>query len=106
MGDNKLKGVSEVVRPFSGDGDVVAWLKKSKISCQVKEKRGCGNLSASVFGRGCIGFALRDEEENQSNATSIVKKLKEAFTESEFAAYGKLGRVKWLENKWMYLLTR
>ena len=37
MGDNKLKGVSEVMRPFSGDGDVVAWLKKAELVAKLKK---------------------------------------------------------------------
>ena len=42
-----------------------------------------------------LGLCLEMREEDQSNATSIEERLKDAFTDGEFAAYGKLGRVKW-----------
>ena len=95
MGDNKLKGVSEVMRPFSGDGDVVAWLKKAELVAKLKKIEDVASFLPLYLEGDALALYLEMREEDQSNATSIVERLKEAFTDGEFAAYGKLGRVKW-----------
>ena len=86
MGDNKLKGVSEVMRSFSGDGDVVAWLKKAKLVAKLKKIEDVANFLPLYLEGDALALYLEVREEDQSNATSIVERLKEAFTNGEFAA--------------------
>ena len=94
MGD-KFKGANEVMRPFSGEGDVVACLQKAKLVAKLKKIGDLASFLPLYLEGDALSLYLEMNEEDQLNAARIEERLKDAFTDGEFAAYGKLGRVKW-----------
>ena len=73
MGDNKLKGVSEVMRPFSGDGDVVAWLMKAELVAKLKKTEDVASFLPLYLEGDALALYLEMRDEDQSNAYFRVR---------------------------------
>ena len=85
----------DMIKPFSGEGDLVAWLSKVKLVAKLQEVK---DLSAFVplFLEGdALAIYLELGESEQAIADRIEARLKEAFTDGPFIAFGKMARMKW-----------
>lgn len=90
--------ISDVVRPFSGDADVMQWLTKLEI---VAKLRGIKDL-ASVLPLFLEGpaFSVYSEmkEADKESITAIKRTLTDAFSLNAFQAYEQLTRRRWREE--------
>ena len=94
--DTKMVKISsDMVKPFNGDGDVVAWIKKVEL---VAKLTGITDLSLFLplyLEGGALAVYLEMNDSEQKDADAIVKKLKGAFSDNVFAAYSKLISSSW-----------
>ena len=84
-----------MIKPFNGEGDLVAWLSKVKLVAKLQEVK---DLSAFVplFLEGdALAIYLELGKNEQASADRIEAGLKETFTDGPFVAFGKMTHMKW-----------
>ena len=87
----KVRLGSDVLKPFSGEGDMVAWLKKSRLHL-VDD---VASLLPLYLERDAPALYMEMKEEDQMDISQIEARLKEAYTDGAFTAYRKLTMVRW-----------
>ena len=92
MGD-RVKLSRDILRPFTGEGDVVAWLNKLKLVTKLQKIEDIATLITMYLEGNALAVYLEMRKRDQSDAESIEKGLKTAFSEDSFEAYNKLRRV-------------
>lgn len=95
----KVRLSSDVMKSFNGEGDVVAWLKKVKLVAKLRKIDDEASFIPLYLEGDALALYLEMSDADQLDAGKIEARLKEAFTEGAFAAYGRLGRVKWVGEK-------
>ena len=91
----KVRISSDVIKPFSGVGDVVAWLKKVRLVARLQNVDDVASLVPSYPEGDALALYMEMEETSQRDIEQIESRLKEAFTDNAFAAYRKLTMVRW-----------
>ena len=86
MGD-WVKLSSDILRPFMGEGNVVAWLNKLKLVTKVQQIEDIATLIPMYLEGNALAFDLEVGERDQFDAESIEKGLKTALSEDSFEAY-------------------
>ena len=81
----KVRISSDILKPFSGEGDVVAWLKKVRLVAKL--------LPLYLEGD-ALDLYMEMEEDDQKQIEQIEARLKEVFTDDAFAAYRKVTMIK------------
>lgn len=90
-----IKVSGDMLRPFSGDGDVVAWLQKAKL---VAKLGGVTDLACFIplyLESSALSVYLEMGEKQQADATVIEARLKEVFADGAYVAYAKVVGLKW-----------
>ena len=90
--------ISDVVKPFSGEGDVVQWLDKLEI---VAELRGIADVSKllPLFLEGPAFAVYREmDPDEKGDLTAIKRALTDAFSLNAFQAYEQLTRRCWKDE--------
>ena len=79
--------LTEILEPFSGEGDIVEWLKKVKLVVKLK-KKGKLNCIVPLLLRG-NAFSVYDQmkDEDKENGEKIEEALVNAFSIGRFTAY-------------------
>ncbi|KAG1683689.1 putative uncharacterized transposon-derived protein F52C9.6 [Nymphon striatum] len=85
----------DIIARYRGDGDVVAWLKKVRLVAKLKKVEDLASFLPLYLEGDALALYLEMSEAEQVDADSIEQRLKEAFTDGPFVAYGKLCKVKW-----------
>ena len=91
----KVRINSDIIKPFSGEGDVVAWLKKVRLVARFQNVDDVASLLLLYLERNALALYMEMEEASQRDIEQIEAQLKEAFTDNAFAAYRKLTMVRW-----------
>ena len=86
---------SDMIKPYLGEGDVMAWLKKVKLVAKLTKVTALADFIPLFLEGSALAVYLEMTVEEQSNADSIEEKLIEAFTDGPFMAYAKLVNFKW-----------
>ena len=86
---------SNIIKPFSGKGDVVVWLKKVRLVARLQKVDDVASLLPLYLEGDTLALYMEMEETSQRDAEQIKAQLKEAFTDDAFTAYRKLTMVKW-----------
>lgn len=84
-----------MIKPFKGEGDVVAWLKKIELVAKLTKVGDLASFIPLYLEDGALAVYLEMEEDGQKNAETIKEKLLEAFSDSMFVAYSKLVKMRW-----------
>ena len=84
---------SDILRPFTGEGDVVMWLDKLKLVVKLQKIEDVVTLILMYLKGNALVVYLEIGEKDQ--AESIVKRLKTAFSKGAFETYNKLRKVTW-----------
>ena len=87
--------MSDMIRPFTGDGDVVAWLKKVKLVARLQKVKELENFLPLFLEGDALALYLQLSENEQSDPNTIEKRLIEAFTDNPFISYAKLNNKRW-----------
>ena len=90
------KITTDMIKPFTGEGDVVAWVRKVKLVAKLKKVTDVASLLPLYLEGDALSIYLEMKESDQDDADKIEARLKEAFSDSAFVAYGKLMHVKWV----------
>lgn len=86
---------THMIKPFTGEGDVVAWLRKIKLVAKLQKISDVASLIPLYLEKDALALYLEMGESAQEDAGAIEARLKEAFTDGAFSAYGKLVQLKW-----------
>ena len=86
---------SEMIRPFSGEGDVVVWLKKVELVAKLTQVKDEASFIPLYLEGGALSVYMEMEETDQQDAKKIKSELKKAFSDSMFVAYSKMISCRW-----------
>lgn len=89
------KITSDMIKPFTGEGDVVAWIKKVQLVAKLKKISDLASFIPLYLEGDALALYLEMSDDDQSDSDKIVARLREAFTDGAFVAYAKLVKVKW-----------
>lgn len=89
------KITTEMIKAFTGEGDVVAWIQKARLVAKLKKVTDLASFIPLFLDGDALALYLELSEDERSDAETIIAKLKEAFTDGAFVAYAKLVRMKW-----------
>ena len=87
----KVHITNDVIKPFSNEGDVVAWLKKVRLVARLQN---VDSLLPLYLEGDALALYMEMEETSQRDIEQIESQLKEAFTDNALAAYRKLTMVR------------
>lgn len=90
--DKLAKGM---IKPFNGEGDLVAWLKKLKLVAELLKISDLASFIPLFLEGDALALYMEMSEVEQQDEGMIEKRLREAFTEGPFEAYEKLKEFKW-----------
>ena len=91
----KLKVSSDIMKCYDGTGDVVAWLKKAKLVANLMEIKDVASFIPLYLEGDAMALYLEMSEADQTKVEKIEGRLKEAFAQGRFEAYGKLKGLRW-----------
>lgn len=87
--------MGDILKAFTGEGNVVAWLKKVKLVAKLQKITDLASLLPLYLEGDALALYLELSDKEQGDAKEIERKLLEAFTDSEFVAFGKLTQKRW-----------
>ena len=102
----KVRQGSDILKPFSGKGDVVAWLKKVRLVVRLQHVDSIATLLPLYLEGDALALYMKMKEEDQKDIDLIKARLKEVFTDSVFTAYRKLAIIGRLVTVSMYMPTK
>ena len=91
----KVRLGNDILQPFSGEGDVVAWLKSVRLVARLQHIDDVASLLQLCLEGDALTLYIEMKEEDQKDISLIEALLKEAFTDGAFTAYRKLTMVSW-----------
>ena len=80
----------DVIPPFSGEGDVVGWIKKVKLVAKLQKVQDLASFIPLFLHGDALALYLEMSNEDQVRAEQIEMRLVMAFTKGPFEAYEKL----------------
>ena len=95
MESGLLRLGKDVISPFSGEGDVVGWIKKVKLIAKLQKVQDLASFISLFLHGDALALYLEMSNEDQAWAEQIEMRLMTAFTEGPFEAYEKLQRFMW-----------
>ena len=78
---------NNIIKPFSGEGDVEAWLKKVRLVAKLQQVDNVASLLPFYLEGDALALYMEMDEDNQKWIEQIEARLKEAFTDDAFAVY-------------------
>ena len=87
--------VEKLIKPFTGEGDVVAWLQKVELVAKLTGEKNLASFLPLYLEDGALAVYLEMPDEMKSDANLLQQELLRAFTDSQFVAFSKLKAVKW-----------
>lgn len=87
--------IEHVLKAFTGEGDVVAWLTKIKLVAKLQKVSDLASFMPLYLEGDALALYLELTEAEQKDSDSIEAKLKAAFAESPFVAFAKLSQKRW-----------
>ena len=87
--------VSDMIRPFNGEGDVAAWIKKVKLVTKLKKIPDLASFLPLYLEGDALALYMELDEGEQADAAVVEQKLLEAFSDSGFVAFAKLTHKRW-----------
>ena len=91
----KIRLSSDIIKPFSGKGNVVEWLKKVRLVAKLQQVDDVASLLPLYLKGDALALYMEMEDNNQKQIEQIEARLKEAFTYDAFAAYRKETMFRW-----------
>lgn len=86
---------SDMIKSFSGEGDVIAWIKKVELVAKLSKIKDLAAFIPLYLEGNALAVYLEMTDSQQSSTEDIVKTLVEAFSDGPFIAYAKLASCKW-----------
>ena len=89
-GGNITRISADMIKPFNGEGDVCAWLKKVHLVAKLTGVQDEACFIPLYLEGGALAVYMEMPDADQMNAGKIEERLKEAFSDSMFVAYTKV----------------
>ncbi len=86
---------SDMIKPFSGDGEFVPWFKKVKLIAKLKKITDEACFLSLYLEGDALSWYLEMRDMDQKYVGKIEAGLKSAFMEGPFVAYHRLGSLAW-----------
>ena len=100
-----MKLSSNILKPFTGEGDVVTWLNKLKLVAKLQKIEDVVTLIPMYLKGNALTVYLEMGEKDQVDVENIAKRLKMPFSEGALEAYNKLRKVTWTrEQVYVYMV--
>ena len=91
----KVKISSDMMRCYGGEGDVVAWLKKGRLVAKLMEIDDLASFIPLYLEGSALALYMEMSDAEQRDIDQIESRLKEAFAQGRFEAYGQLKVLTW-----------
>ena len=85
----------DMIKPFTGEGDVVSWLKKVTLVAKLQKIADLASFIPLYLEGDALALYLELNEDDQADAKKTEEKLKAAFSDDAFSAFAKLVQMKW-----------
>ena len=92
--DHGIRATEDVIPPFSGEGDVVGWIKKVNLVARLQKVQDLASFIPLFLHGDALALYLEMNNEDLVRAEQIEMRLVTAFTEGPFEAYEKLKQFK------------
>ena len=89
------KITTDMIRPFSGEGDVVGWLAKVELVAALTEVEKVSQFLPLYLEGSALAVYLEMSEEDKEDVEKIKQRLKQVYSDSVFVAYSKLTSMSW-----------
>ena len=93
-GKSRMHALSDVIRPFEEQGDIVAWYMKVKLVAELQHITELTKLIPLYFEGDALALYLEMKERIQMDYEVIVD-VNQGFYRWAFIANGKLTKIKW-----------
>ena len=87
--------VSDMVKVFSGEGDVCAWLQKVELVAKLTQVKNVAAFLPLYLEGSALAVYLELPDAEKEDEEIIKRKLVEAFSDSRFVAFEKLKVARW-----------
>ena len=95
MESGLLRLGKDLIPHFSGEGDVVVWIKKVKLVAKLQKVQDLASFIPLFLRGDALALYREMSNEDQVWVEQIEMRLVTVFTEGPFEAYEKLKRFKW-----------
>lgn len=85
-----VKVTSDMIPPFTGEGDAVAWLRKTRLVAKLQKMTDLESFLPLYLEGEARALYPEMDESDQLDVDAIEKRLKAAFSDDTFTAYAKL----------------
>ena len=92
---SNVKISPDMIRPYTGENDLISWLKKVQLVAKLANVTDLASFLPLYLEGDALAVYLEMSESDQKSAKKIEDRLKTAFTDGSFIAYGKLTRCRW-----------
>ena len=91
------KEISRVIKPYTGEGDIMAWLSKIKLVASLSSIKDSelAKLIPMYLEGGALAVYLEMAEDVRLDLNKLRKGLLKAFSDSPFTAFSKLKNLRW-----------
>lgn len=90
-----IKVTGDMLRPFTGDGDITAWIQKVKLVAKLAGVTDLASFIPLYLDGSALAVYLEMDEKGQTNAMSIERRLREVYADGVYVAYAKVVGLKW-----------
>ena len=87
---------TDMVKPFSGEGDVVAWVAKVELVASLAGVTKVEDFLPLFLEGSALSVYLEMSATDKKDKDRIIQRLKEVYADSPFVAYRKLMRMNWV----------
>ena len=87
--------VEKMIKPFTGEGDVLAWLQKVELVAKLGGFKDLASFIPLYLEDGALAVYLEMPDEKKVDASLIQDELVKAFSDNQFVAFSKLKAVRW-----------
>ncbi|GFO06854.1 Gag-pro-pol polyprotein [Plakobranchus ocellatus] len=89
-------GVSkDIIKPFTGQGDVGAWIQKVELVAKLTKVKDVASFLPLYLEGNALAVYLELSDHDKSEVDAIKKALVRAFSDSTFEAFSKLKAARW-----------
>ena len=86
---------NDIIKHFSGEGDVVTWLNKVRLVAKLQQVNDVASLLPLYLEGDALPLYREMGEEDQKQIEQIEARLKEVFPDDAFAAYRIVTMIRW-----------
>jgi len=87
--------LDKVIKPYDGEGDVMAWLSKIELVAKLTKTADLARLIPLYLEGGALAVYLEMSTDVQEDVEKLKKGLTRAFSDSMFTAFSKLKGLRW-----------